>query len=256
MGKRIKASEVYENRFYRIPKAFFNTDKYKGLSLYAKVIYGFLDDRRELSLKNNWIDSDGNIYMIFTRKKIQEMLCLSDKPVTNAFKELNNYGLIEETRQGINKPNLIYVCHINYENIEDMRIRNISESRTVKNTNQESEEIRSSDTNLNKTNLNETEKIYIDFPINENSFFNIYGFYYEKEFNKKHMRINRENYIELDSWIQELISNGIDKEIWTEQVSEHFINLPSKNNGNIVAFMKSSFRYFETHSPKQLEAYN
>ena len=157
MGNRIKRSEVYENRFYRIPKAFFITDKYKGLSLYAKVIYGFLDDRRELSLKNNWVDDDDNIYLIFTRKEIQEMLCLSNVPVTNAFKELNHYGLIEEVIQGLNKPNLIYVCHIDFENIENMRIHNINESRNVDTMSQESLNVGSNDTESSKTNIIDTK---------------------------------------------------------------------------------------------------
>lgn len=112
MGNRIKRSEVYDNRFYRIPKALFIMQKYKKLSLLAKVLYGILDDRRELSLKNEWIDKDDNIYLIYTRKEIEKMVCMSNVPVTNAFKELNDYGLIEEVKQGLNKPNIIYVCHI------------------------------------------------------------------------------------------------------------------------------------------------
>jgi len=156
VGRRISVDKVYENRFYRIPKAFFNTEKYKKLSLYAKVLYGFLDDRRELSLKNNWVDSNRDIYLIFTRKDIQEMLCISDKPVTKAFKELNNYGLIEEVRQGLNKPNIIYVCHIDYENIEDMRTRKISDSGVGKNTSQRSENLRCNDTEFSDTEFSDT----------------------------------------------------------------------------------------------------
>lgn len=157
MGKRISVDNVYENRFYRIPKAFFKAEKYKKLSLYAKVLYGFLDDRRELSLKNNWIDADRNIYLIFTRKEIQEMLCVSDKPVTKAFKELSNAGLIEEIRQGLNKPNIIYVCSIDYENIENMRTRKMSDSEVGENTIPESENFRCNDTEFNHTEFNDTK---------------------------------------------------------------------------------------------------
>lgn len=154
---RIKANEVYENRYYRIPKIFFKESKYKDMSLDAKVLYGFLDDRRELSLKNSWINEKGEIYLIYTRKDIQDMLCLSDKPVTRAFKELQAYGLIEEERQGLNKPNLIYICHIDYENLEFMRIRKNSDSRNGDKTNQESDILRRNDTNYNHTDLNEPD---------------------------------------------------------------------------------------------------
>ena len=140
MGNRIKKSEAYENRFYRLPKGFFKLEKYRKMSLEAKVLYGFLDDRRELSLKNNWVDAEDSIYLIFTRAEVQEMLCLGNKTVIKAFKELRDYGLIEEIRQGLNKPNLIYVCHLDLsektektlENTEKT-LENIEESRTCKN---------------------------------------------------------------------------------------------------------------------------
>jgi len=250
MGKRIKKTEVYENRFYRIPKAFFKTEKYKELSLYAKVIYGFLDDRRELSLKNNWVDAEDNIYLIFTRKEIQEMLCLSNVPVTNAFKQLNEYGLIEEVIQGLNKPNLIYVCHIDFENIENMRIHTINDSRVVDNMNQESLKVGSIDTDINKTNLKETE-IYTSLISDDNVFLKIYKDYFYNKFNKEHMRMSNSSFNELATWINNLVECGLDTDYWEEQVQEHFSNLPYSNNGNILAFMESSFRHFEVNSPKQ-----
>ena len=253
MSNRIKKTEVYENRFYRIPKAFFKTEKYKKLSLYAKVIYGFLDDRRELSLKNNWVDEEDNIYLIFTRKEIQEMLCLSDKTVTNAFKELNDYGLIEEERQGLNKPNLIYVCHIDFTNIENMRTRKIYDSRTGEITNQEPENLRSIDTDLSKTNSKETEEVYVTLNEDDNLFFKIYDFNYQKKFEKPHMRIKYINYLELEEWVTDLIEYGINTEYWAEGVEDHFSHLSATNNGNILSFMASSIRYFEVPSPAQKE---
>ena len=41
------------------------------------------------SAKNNWIDENGSIFLIFTRKEVQELLNLSDKTVTKAFKQLS-----------------------------------------------------------------------------------------------------------------------------------------------------------------------
>lgn len=63
-------------------------------------------DRMSLSAKNNWCDEDGNIYLIFTRKEVQEKLNLCDRTVTKAFKQLSSAKLIYEKRQGANKPNL------------------------------------------------------------------------------------------------------------------------------------------------------
>ena len=133
-------SEENSHRFYQLPKELFVNESYKGLSISAKMIYSFLLDRKELSRTNNWIDEYGQVFLLFTRKHVGEMLNLSDKPVTNAFKELIKADLIKEERQGLNKPNKIYVCKINY-GIGDSPI-------------QESEYIRPNDTEIINTEKN------------------------------------------------------------------------------------------------------
>ena len=55
----------------------------------SKLLYSFLLDRLLLSIKNNWHDENGNVYLIFTRKEVQDRLNLSDKTVTKAFKQLS-----------------------------------------------------------------------------------------------------------------------------------------------------------------------
>lgn len=243
MGKRYSKNEVYENRFYKIPKAFFKTEEYKDMSLYSKVIYGFLDDRRELSLKNNWVDKENNIYLIFTRKEIQDMLCLSDKPVSRAFQELTKKGLIEEVVQGLNKPNLIYVCHIDFTNIENMRTRKNSDSRIGDNTTQESEIIRCNDTDLNKTDQKETEKILHHLSQSDDTFILEYLLIMDN-YGFRHKRVNEENYNKILTEISDLKGDGIELDDWVSAVEEHFENLPEGNDGDINCFLTASRRYF------------
>ena len=88
--------EENSHRFYQLPKELFINESYKGLSISAKMIYSFLLDRKELSRTNNWIDEYGQVFLLFTRKHVGEMLNLSDKPVTNAFKELIKADLIRK----------------------------------------------------------------------------------------------------------------------------------------------------------------
>ena len=116
--KIYKINETLEYSFYQMPQELFDNEKYKKLSLEAKVIYSFLLNRMKLSKINNWINNQGEIYLIYTRKEIQNKLNLSDKPVTRAFKELRNANLIKEEKQGFGKPNLIYIGKIEHEEIE------------------------------------------------------------------------------------------------------------------------------------------
>ena len=114
--KRISASQVQSSeRFYRIPKIFVESPLYKPMSTDAKFTYAILKDRFELSLRNNWIDKNGDVYLIYTITELQEILGYGNKKVIKLKKELQEYGLLEEVRQGLNKPNLLYLGNIDYQ---------------------------------------------------------------------------------------------------------------------------------------------
>lgn len=92
-----KAHECFEHLYYQIPmELFFNKNYRDKLNSDSKILYGFLLNRLTLSAKNNWIDENGNVFLIFTRKEVQTMLNLSDKTATKAFKQLNECKLIHE----------------------------------------------------------------------------------------------------------------------------------------------------------------
>lgn len=117
-----KINETLQHSYYQIPQELFNNEKYRKLSIEAKVIYAFLLNRMNLSRINKWINGRGEIYLIYTRKEIQSKLNLSDKPVTRAFKELRETNLIKEERQGFGKPNLIYIGKIEHEELQNSNI--------------------------------------------------------------------------------------------------------------------------------------
>lgn len=151
-----KANECLENTFYQIPKELFINPAYTSLSSDSKLLYGLLLDRLSISIKNNWVDKDGNIYLIFSRKEAQEKLNLSDKPVTKVFRQLNEVKLIHEVRQGFKKNNIIYVGKINHIDNEKFMNRKNSDSGNGDNTNQDTENVRS---NKNKYNNNKSNKV-------------------------------------------------------------------------------------------------
>ena len=157
-----KANEILEHKYYQIPQELFVNPKYKdNLNSDSKILYAFLLDRLSLSQKNHWIDEDNNVYLIFTREEVQEKLNLSDKTVTKSFKILMEVNLVQEKRQGLGKPNLIYVGKINHSDSENLRFLNrknydsgIGESTTL-----DSENLRGINTNNIKTNIINTDSI-------------------------------------------------------------------------------------------------
>ena len=96
--------------FYRIPKALFTEPNFRELSTDAKVLYGILLDRMSLSLKNQWLDAQNKVYIIFTVEEIMDALNCANQKATRLMVELEKKaGLIERKRQGLGRPNLIYV---------------------------------------------------------------------------------------------------------------------------------------------------
>ncbi len=98
--------------FYRIPKLLFTDSRFEALSTDAKLLYGMLIDRMELSLKNGWIDERGRKYLYFTIDEIQERFHFASGKSVKMLAELDSakgIGLIESVRQGMGKPNIIYV---------------------------------------------------------------------------------------------------------------------------------------------------
>ena len=147
-----KANEYLENIFYQVPKELFVNPYYKDLNSDSKLLYSILLDRLSVSRKNNWVDSDNNIFLIFSRKEAQEKLNLSDKTVTKAFKQLVKFKLINEKRQGFKKNNIIYVGKINHISSCNNMIRKNYDSRNENSTTNETENLRCSNNKDNKNN--------------------------------------------------------------------------------------------------------
>ena len=104
----MKINEVRNNVFYQFPKWLLE-EEYKHLSIRAKIVYMLVFDRRTYSIKNNWYDKNGDVYVYFTIEELMEILSCSRQTIINAKKELNDYGLIKEVYQGLNRPNRIYI---------------------------------------------------------------------------------------------------------------------------------------------------
>jgi predicted transcriptional regulator len=147
--------EADQFTFYQIPQELF-TPKFKNLSTDAKVLYGLLLNRNSLSRKNNWLDDNGRVYIIFTREECCDKLSASKPTVSKFFKELNEIGLIEEKRQGLSKPNIIYVKNFisKPESLENQQKSNFFTSRSEKTLLQDVKKLCPSNTNINNTNIN------------------------------------------------------------------------------------------------------
>ena len=103
--------DAIEYAFYRIPKALITDPEYHSVSTDAKLLYGLLLDRLDLSVKKRWLDELGRAYLFYRIEAIQANLCCCKEKACKLLNELESAGLIEKKRQGRGNPTRIYVKH-------------------------------------------------------------------------------------------------------------------------------------------------
>ena len=122
--------------FYRIPKVLFTDEYFRNLSSDAKVLYGLMLDRMALSIRHQWFDEEGKVYIIFTVEQvIQYMNCGRDKAM-KTLAELDTkkgIGLIERVKQGFGKPDIIYVKNFILRTSKDVKNNDESEESIQQN---------------------------------------------------------------------------------------------------------------------------
>ena len=104
--------EATQFTYFRIPCQLITHPRFKHLSTDSKLLYGMLLDRMSLSIKNEWYDDTGRVYIYYTVDEIcNNLTCGRDKAM-KLLAELDTgrgIGLIERIKQGQGKPTRIYV---------------------------------------------------------------------------------------------------------------------------------------------------
>ncbi len=173
-------SESEQFNFYRIPKLLFTDNRYKAVSVEAKVLYGLLLDRMGLSVRNGWLDSDGKVYIYFTLEDAIDFLGFGKDKLVKLFKELDKetgIGLIERKKQGQGRPTKIFVKNFvasadpgqtsekpKSETSAQIQTSEIPKSGLLDQRTQDFGISASNNTDKNNTELNDTESIYPPLP--------------------------------------------------------------------------------------------
>ena len=156
-----QAGELFS--FFRIPKALFQEQRFQDLSTDAKTLYGILLDRMSLSVKNEWFDKKGRVFIIFTIEDVKRTLRCADNKATRLLRELEGFGLIERKRRGQGKPCLVYVKNFSAESSkESVKNRDNDDSCGSKIACQDPVKSRGIKKKENKTEMNNTNPILSD----------------------------------------------------------------------------------------------
>ena len=106
---------------FRVSSIKKENEELKELSLEAKVLYAFMCDRIGLSVKNGWTDEIGCIFIIYSVAEVCEKLgCKKDKArkILSELEHFGRTGLIRRKKQGLGRPDKIFVVEIKEEVVE------------------------------------------------------------------------------------------------------------------------------------------
>ena len=230
--------EENSQKFYQLPKELMTSALYKDMSINAKVLYALLLDRKELSRKNGWVDNDGYVYLVYTRESVAETLGISKRTAIRAFKELNEANLIIEKSQGMNQPNKIYVCKIEYVKescganmsppvVQNCHPNDTDLSETENNKSCKQDHVPLDDLSTITKMSDQTMTAYVILT---------YANEYEKQFHKKHPRLKENQIQDVIDKIEFVSDNEfIDLFEWKKVIQLHFGS--SCGDGNINRFI-------------------
>lgn len=102
-------NRVSDFPFIRFPAALVKLPCFKALSADAKLLYALIVDRFNLSIANKWKDENGTPYVYFSIDSVMESVGCAKAKAVKLMDTLEDWGLIRRAKQGLGKPNRIYV---------------------------------------------------------------------------------------------------------------------------------------------------
>lgn len=159
-----RQSEMYN--FIRLPMVLMEDEIFESISIEAKVLYSYMLNRMGLSYKNGWIDEDGKVFIYYTIESIKDQFNCASEKANKLIAELDiksGIGLIEKKRQGLGKPNRIYVKDFmsifNNMELKNQEVRKTKfqkfDNRNSRDSNIEIQDFRKSESNYNNISNNE-----------------------------------------------------------------------------------------------------
>ena len=105
-----------------VPKVLFQMEKYKILSNTAKILYSLFLDRLKFAPQNGWIDSDGELFVIYPKSKMKEDLNTTRYGVDQAIQELVTVGKLIRIIPNNAKANHFYIKNIFENEMEEKQM--------------------------------------------------------------------------------------------------------------------------------------
>ena len=229
--------ESNSQRFAKMPKDLLENECYrKNLTSDAKLVYTILLDRMELSRENEWINENGEIFLLYTKEKLADLLSISERTVYNAFDDLEKLDLLKQERQGLGKPNKLYIGKTSPRFKFDC---NRCNSEPEKCAGQDKHNLQGNDTDCIETEKSETENYNVRLPSYGN-WFPIYKKIYQDYMNEPHPFIPEESLDKINKQIENFEDMFDIYESKIAEIARYYFDyeVEYKSEANMALFVK------------------
>ena len=205
--------------FAKLPKVFFDEKapqypQYKHLTAQHILAYTLMRDRLQLSITKQMKDENGTPFIYYDLENIASAVRCRAKKAGKLVDELDKAGLIHKVRQGLGKPNLIYVYDVLQASPSNrqfqtspadspdpsngqFKTRPTDSSRSVERTvqdpsNGQSNKTDKNNTEISKTDNSNTDSNYTEISKTDNSNYSVNG--NERALDGGFMTLDAKNY--------------------------------------------------------------
>ncbi|MEH6949130.1 replication initiator protein A [Bacillus sp. JJ634] len=115
MGKFFTDDDMDSLVFFQVPKVLVLGETYKKMKPNALKLYMVLLDRMKLSIQNGWKNEEGRYYVRMSQEGAAELFGWSPTTFRSMKKELEDFGLLIQDREGQGKSNRLYILKCEYD---------------------------------------------------------------------------------------------------------------------------------------------
>lgn len=141
--------------FAKLPKLLITEPQYKHLTAQHILAYTLMRDRLQLSITNRMKDKDGTPFIHYDLGNVAEDIRCGEKKAGQLVNDLNNMGLIRKVRQGLGKPNRIYVHDV----LETEPSKRLDRTRSKDGQEPQAEQLKSCRENITEPSNGQTRPV-------------------------------------------------------------------------------------------------
>lgn len=143
--------------FAKLPKVFFDekAPQYKHLTAQHILAYTLMRERLQLSIINQMEDKDGTPFIYYDLGKMAADVRCGEKKAGQLVNDLNNMGLVRKVRQGLGKPNRIYVHDV----LETEPSKRLDRTRSKDGQEPKEEQLKSCQENITEPSNGQTRPV-------------------------------------------------------------------------------------------------